>query len=50
MIICAVPKVQELHKNLEVILKEQNLEAIDFSMTGDIKIGKFLNDFFVVAR
>lgn len=39
MIISAVPKVQELHKNLEIILEEQNLEAVDFSMTGDIKIG-----------
>ena len=39
MIISAVPKVQELHYNLEKILQEQNLDAVDFSMTGDIKIG-----------
>ena len=39
MIISAVPKVQELHQNLERILGEQNIEAVDFSMTGDIKIG-----------
>ena len=39
MIISAVPKVQELHSNLEKILQEQNLDAVDFSMTGDIKIG-----------
>ena len=38
MIISAVPKVQELHSNLEKILQEQNLNAVDFSMTGDIKI------------
>ena len=39
MIISAVPKVQELHQNLEIILGEQNIAAVDFSMTGDIKIG-----------
>ena len=44
MIICAVSKVQELHQNLEKILNEQNLDAVDFSMTGDIKIGKIKDE------
>ena len=44
MIICAVAKVQELHQNLEKILNEQNLDAVDFSMTGDIKIGKIKDE------
>ena len=43
MILSAVPKVQELHRNLEVILNELNLEAVDFCFTGDIKIGEILS-------
>ena len=45
MIISAVAKVQELHSNLEIILREQKLEGVDFSMTGDIKIGNYFPAF-----
>ena len=40
IIIAACPAIQELHFNLALILEELNLEAVDFTITGDIKIGE----------
>ena len=36
----AVPKIQELYFNLEVLLGELGLDSLDFSITSDIKMGK----------
>ena len=38
-IIAACPDVQEIYGNISVILQELQLEAVDFTITGDIKIG-----------
>ena len=38
LILLAVPDIQELYSNLKILLQELRLEAMDFSVTSDLKI------------
>ena len=38
LMLLAVPKIQELHYNLSVLLAELGLESLDFVITSDIKM------------
>ena len=39
LMLLAVPKIQELYYNMQVLLGELGLESLDFSVTSDIKMG-----------
>ena len=38
LILLAVPKIQELHSNLKILLTELQLDSLDFVITSDIKM------------
>ena len=38
LILVAVPKIQELHSNIDILLQELNLDSLDFVLTSDIKM------------
>ena len=42
-ILSVYPQVPEVHINLKNILEELNIEAIDFLVSADIKMRKFLH-------
>ena len=55
LMLLAVPKIQELYYNMQVLLGELGLESLDFSVTSDIKMGniykvtkniKYMSTFF----
>ena len=41
LILLAVPQIQELYSNLEILLSELGLENIDFTITSDLKMGLY---------
>ena len=43
LMLLAVPKIQELHHNMSVLLAELGLESLDFVITSDIKMGVLLS-------
>ena len=38
----AVPKVQELYYNIEVLLSHLGISGFDYKITSDIKMGKYI--------
>ena len=46
LMLLAIPKIQELHYNLRVLLAELGLESLDFVITSDIKMGVLMSVYF----
>ena len=45
LVLSAIPDVPENYKNVEKILQELNMEAIEFTMSVDVKMRKFVIKF-----
>ena len=45
MLLAVVPKIPENHPNMAAILSELNMEAVEFSVSADVKMCKQFSSF-----